>query len=167
MIPLSLSTHPLIKTAVICPPTIFGKGRGTGSTRLHQIYELARLSLERGEGILIPGHDGEKGGGPKTFWPNVHVDDLARLYLEVVESAAVELEGKKGKATWGEEGYYFAENGVHYVRELLYQSIRMKHTDCKIYSGRMSWTQLQQRLTGRDILNVQTWSLLGRMRRMI
>jgi hypothetical protein len=68
--------------------------------------------LERRQGILIPGH-GE--GKPKTFWPNVHVDDLARLYEEIVESAVQELEGGKGKATWGQEGYYFADNGVHYV----------------------------------------------------
>lgn len=76
------------------------------------------MTLERGEGILIPGH-GKDEGRKRTFWPNIHVDDLARLYLEVIESAVAEFDekerGVKGKATWGEEGYYFTENGVHYV----------------------------------------------------
>lgn len=44
--------------------------------------------------------------------------DLARLYLEIVNSAAAELEGGKGTATWGDEGYYFAENGVHYWQDV-------------------------------------------------
>lgn len=44
--------------------------------------------------------------------------DLARLYINIIESAAKELEGGKGAATWGDEGYYFAENGVHYWQDV-------------------------------------------------
>jgi hypothetical protein len=40
------------------------------------------------------------------------------LYLHIVDSAAAELEGRQGPATWGNEGYYFAENGVHYWQDI-------------------------------------------------
>jgi nucleoside-diphosphate-sugar epimerase len=112
-VPLSLSESNKIKTAIVCPPTVWGHGRGTGSTRSHQIYEIARLTLEHGSRTLI-----HPSRSPKTFWPNIHIYDLARLYLEIIESAAIELDGGKGKATWGTEGYYFAENGVHYWQDV-------------------------------------------------
>ncbi|PVH81839.1 NAD(P)-binding protein [Cadophora sp. DSE1049] len=102
-----------VKTAIICPPTIWGKGRGSGSTRSHQIYEIARLTLEKGCKIqLLPTEF------PKSFWPNIHIYDLARLYMEVIDSALAELQAKKAKATWNKKGYYFAENGVHYWQDV-------------------------------------------------
>lgn len=55
---------------------------------------------------------------PKTFWPNIHIYDLTRLYLNIIESTVAELEGGKGTATWGNGGYYFAENGVHYWQDV-------------------------------------------------
>ena len=91
---------------------IWGKGRGSGSTRSHQIYEIARLTIEKGTHLqILPPNV------PKTFWPNIHIYDLAKVYLEVIGSALAELQAKKGKATWNEEGYYFAENGVHYWQD--------------------------------------------------
>jgi len=96
--------------AVVCPPSIWGADRGTGSTRSHQIYELGRLTLEQGSEITIH-------SGPKTFWNNIHTHVLARFYLELIESAATELEGGIGAATWGNKGYYFAENGIHYWQD--------------------------------------------------
>ncbi|KFY86000.1 hypothetical protein V500_07928, partial [Pseudogymnoascus sp. VKM F-4518 (FW-2643)] len=112
-IPLSLAFSQKVKTAIVCPPTIWGRGRGTGSTRSHQIYGLANLILERGS-VVVP----HLTTTPKTFWPNVHVYDLSRLYLNIIDSAVTELQGGKGAATWGTEGYYFAENGVHYWQDV-------------------------------------------------
>lgn len=112
MVPLSISS-PKIKTAIVCPPTIWGKGRGTGSTRSHQIYGIAQLILEKGQRVLI-----YPASTPKTFWPNIHVKDLARLYIDLIDAAATELKGEKSAATWGQEGYYFAENGVHYWQDV-------------------------------------------------
>ena len=37
-----------IKTAIVCPPTIYGPGRGPDNQRSHQIPELIRTSLEKG-----------------------------------------------------------------------------------------------------------------------
>lgn len=56
---------------------------------------------------------------PRTFWPNIHVSDLSRLFIEIIESAVFELEeGGESKVTWNENGYYFAENGVHYWNDV-------------------------------------------------
>ncbi|KAL8945827.1 MAG: hypothetical protein Q9222_007687 [Ikaeria aurantiellina] len=89
------------KTAIVCPPTIYGQGRGPGNQRSIQIPELARCILEKGHGILV--------GPGKTYWTNVHVHDLSDAYISLVEAAAA----GGGKATWGPEGYYFTENGEH------------------------------------------------------
>ena len=32
---------PKVRTAIVCPPSIYGVGRGAGSHRGHQLYELA------------------------------------------------------------------------------------------------------------------------------
>ena len=92
---------PKVRTAIICPPTIYGVGRGPGSQRGHQLYELARCTLEKKKGIQV-----EAG---KSRWTNIHVYDLSKCFLGLVESA---LRGGS-KATWGKEGYYFTENGEH------------------------------------------------------
>ena len=90
-----------IKTAIVCPPTIFGPGRGPGNQRSHQIPELARSMLEQKKGLQV--------GNGENIGPNVHIHDLSDCYVKIVEAA---VEGG-GKATWGKEGYYFTENGEH------------------------------------------------------
>ena len=90
-----------VRTAIVCPPTIYGVGRGPGSQRGHQLYELARCTLEKKRGIQV-----EAGN---SRWTNIHVYDLSKCFLELVESA---VRGGS-KATWGQEGYYFTENGEH------------------------------------------------------
>ncbi|KAK5174653.1 uncharacterized protein LTR77_001735 [Saxophila tyrrhenica] len=97
-----------VKVAVVCPPTIYGTGRGPDNKRSHQVPELARVTLEKGHGVQV--------GKGETLWSNVHVHDLSDLYVKLVENAAAgeslaEWPGKP--ALWGKEGYYFAENGEH------------------------------------------------------
>lgn len=92
---------PKVKTAIVCPPTIYGPGRGPGNQRSHQIPELVRSMLEEKKGLQVG--DGENLG------PNVYIHDLSDCYVKLVEAA---VEGG-GQATWGKEGYYFAENGEH------------------------------------------------------
>ena len=101
-------TSGAVKAAVVCPPTIYGAGRGPDNKRSHQLPELARATLQKGHGVKV--------GKGKTLWSNVHVHDLSDLYLKLVESAAAggsvaEWEGKP--ALWGEEGYFFSENSEH------------------------------------------------------
>lgn len=89
-----------IKTAIVCPPCIYGPGRGPGNKRSVQIPDMARALLTRHKGFVI--NEGE------NVWNGVHVQDLSNVFLALVTSA---LEGDKGKATWNKEGYYFAESG--------------------------------------------------------
>ena len=92
---------PKVKTAIVCPPTIYGPGRGPGNQRSHQIPELARSMLKEKKGLQV--------GNGENIGPNVHVHDLSDCYVKLVEAA---IEGD-GRAIWGEEGYYFTENGEH------------------------------------------------------
>lgn len=97
-----------VKTAIVCPLTIYGLGRGPDKQRSHQIPELIRTSLEKG---YVP-----KVNEGKTHWGYVYVHDLSALYLKLVEEAAAGEPTKEwpGKPpTWGAEGYYFCENGEH------------------------------------------------------
>lgn len=68
-----------VKTAIVCPSLIYGRGRGPGNQRSIQAYELSRLILERKKGFTI--------GREDYMWFNVHVYDLSRLYLSLLEAA--------------------------------------------------------------------------------
>lgn len=89
-----------IKTAIVCPPTIYGKGRGPGKQRGHQVYELSRCTLVKKTGFKV--------GAGRNYWTNIHVHDLSNIYLKLVEAA---VDG--GKGSWGIDGYYFAESGEY------------------------------------------------------
>lgn len=88
-----------VHTAIVCPPVIYGPGRGPGNTKSVQAYKLSAAVLSRGAGILI--------GKGENVWHEVHVQDLSNVYLALGDAAAA----GGGKATWNEEGYYLAENG--------------------------------------------------------
>ncbi|KAL1610333.1 hypothetical protein SLS60_001999 [Paraconiothyrium brasiliense] len=91
-----------VKTAVP-----IGNGRGPSLTRGRQVYELAKLTLQRGKAPII--------GGGKARWNNIHVHDLSRAYLLLVEAAVA---GKTDDGLWGDKGYYFTENGEHFWSSL-------------------------------------------------
>jgi nucleoside-diphosphate-sugar epimerase len=97
-----------VKTAIVCPPTIYGIGRGPGNQRSIQIPDLIKGTLDKGHGIKV--------NAGKTFWSHVHVHDLSDVYLKLVENAAAgeSLSEWPGKpAIWGPEAYFFTENGDH------------------------------------------------------
>jgi nucleoside-diphosphate-sugar epimerase len=87
-------------TAIVCPPTIYGPGRGPDNQRSIQGPDMAKAVLKRGKGFQV--------GEGKNIWTQVHVQDLSEVYLGLVTSA---LQPGGGKATWNDEGFYFAENG--------------------------------------------------------
>jgi nucleoside-diphosphate-sugar epimerase len=88
-----------VHTAIVCPPCIYGVGRGPCNTKSLQAYLLSAAVLKRGKGFLV--------GKGENVWHQVHVQDLSNVYLALGEAAAA----GGGKATWGDEGYYLAENG--------------------------------------------------------
>lgn len=97
-----------VHTAIVCPPTIYGEGRGPVSRRGRQVYELASLILAEKYAPII--------GQGKARWNNVHVHDLSDVFLRLVQIAASVKKIESAvdlKETWGEKGYYFTENGEH------------------------------------------------------
>lgn len=89
-----------IRSAIVCPPCIYGPGRGPDNQRSVQVYDMAKAILNRHKGFVI-----EEG---TNIWTEVHVQDLSEVYLALA-TAALSPDG--GKATWNNEGYYFAESG--------------------------------------------------------
>ncbi|KAL5357313.1 hypothetical protein BJX96DRAFT_181576 [Aspergillus floccosus] len=92
----------VVKTALVCPPTIYGRGRGPCSQRSRQAYELARVTIQLQKGPII--------GAGQSVWNNVHVQDLSDLFVLLVEAA---VQGRADDGLWGENAYYLAENGEH------------------------------------------------------
>jgi nucleoside-diphosphate-sugar epimerase len=85
-----------MRTIVICPTMIYGTGRGS-QPNSDQIPKLIELSRHAGAGVYF--------GKGLNRYSNVHIDDLADLYLLVME-----------KAPGG--SFFFAENGNHSFKEI-------------------------------------------------
>jgi hypothetical protein len=91
-----------INIAVMCPPDIYGKGKGLAKTHssLIPIYiqEIKRL----GGKVFYYGE-----GTNTRSW--VHIDDLMEVYLKVIEAAV------SGDAVdyFGDNGYHFAATQEH------------------------------------------------------
>lgn len=90
-----------VKTAIVCPPCIYGPGRGPGNQDSVQVYKYSAATLKRGKGFII--NEGA------NIWTESHIRDLSKIFLGLVTSA---LEPNGGKATWNEDGYYFSEAGT-------------------------------------------------------
>jgi len=93
-----------VKTAIVCPPTIYGPGRGPGNQRSRQVYDLAKATLQQGQAPQL--------GKGLTEWDNVHVHDLSDLWVLLVD-AAVKNDPEMHDKLWGKDGYFLAENGHH------------------------------------------------------
>lgn len=90
-----------IKTAIVCPPAIFGRGRGPDNQRSIQMYKLTEAFLKHRRAFTV--------GKGDNIWNHVHVQDLSRLYLLLGEAAA--RNNKGDLLTWDDQGYYLAESG--------------------------------------------------------
>ena len=98
-----------VKTAIVCPPTIYGEGRGPGNKRSRQVYVLVSSTLKNGQAPQL--------GKGLTEWDNVHVNDLGDLFVLLAE-AAVASKADMDDKLWGKEGYFLAENGHHVWGEI-------------------------------------------------
>ncbi|KAF5024070.1 hypothetical protein F66182_3866 [Fusarium sp. NRRL 66182] len=86
---------PSVKTALVLPPIIYGKGQGPAKQRSVQIPALAKVAIERGHAV--------RAGRGLARWTNIHVADLARLFTRLAEAGA---ESNDDGKLWGEEGIY-------------------------------------------------------------
>ncbi|GJE97531.1 NAD(P)-binding protein [Phanerochaete sordida] len=101
------------RTYVVLPSTIYGTAHnalvaaGVQNPRSIQIPMLAKASLHRGRAGMV--------GAGLSRWPNVHIDDVADLYIILLDAIA-----SKGAdaVDHGARGCYFAENGEHAAYEI-------------------------------------------------
>ncbi|KAI3338876.1 hypothetical protein F4824DRAFT_63445 [Ustulina deusta] len=91
-----------VKTAIVCPPTIYGNGRGPVNGRGRQCYEMAKVILTKGTAPII--------GTGLASMDNVHIQDLTQAYLLLVEAA---VSGNASPELWGARGYHVAAVGEH------------------------------------------------------
>jgi len=123
---LSTGNELKVPTAIVCPPAIYGIGKGPVKTRNGQLPFLGEEILKRGKGFMInEGKDyfdckSTKEGfstasksvarrlNNSEFISDVHVDDVSNALILLTEEA---LKPNGGKAQWGAEEYYFCEAG--------------------------------------------------------
>lgn len=92
-----------IRTAVIAPPMIYGQGTGMNPNSI-QIPAMIKVAKKFGVARYV--------GRGENRWSNVHVEDLAELFVAVLE---------RGKAG----AFYYAENGENSFREIAMAISRM------------------------------------------
>lgn len=93
-----------INIAIMCPPDIYGRGKGLVKTNSALIPMFVNESRELGSVFYY------REGSNTRSW--VHIDDLMRLYLRVVEVAARNKQEEAGQF-FGENGYHFASTQEH------------------------------------------------------
>ena len=130
-----------VKTAIITPPTIYGKGRGPGNQRSMQVYDLVARMLEDGEAPVV--------GRGLSEWDNVHIHDLSDLYVLLV--GAIETNNKAlDRELWGANGYYLAENGHHVWGDVARQAAEVAFSQGYIKSKELKSADIST-LTGAAI----------------
>lgn len=86
------------RTALIFPPIIYGKGNGPVNQRSIQIPELSRVAIQTRQTVQV--------GKGESTWSNIHISDLANVFVGLVEKAVKGAEG----AMWNQDGLYFVGN---------------------------------------------------------
>lgn len=95
---LSMENDSFVKTAIISPSTIFGKGNGLGNQLSVQIPGLVKAAQTKGYLGLV--NNGE------TRWGHVHVSDVAQLFVLIITKFISNDDFPSGYY-----GYYFAQYG--------------------------------------------------------
>ncbi|KAF7538971.1 hypothetical protein G7054_g2554 [Neopestalotiopsis clavispora] len=93
-----------VKTLIICPPTIFGQGRGPVNQGSMQVPGMTRFTLNNGYAPILPPGTAE--------WDHVHVSDLGAALVLAVEAAA-DPSKRENPEIFGPHAYYFLESGAH------------------------------------------------------
>ncbi|KAI0327641.1 NAD-P-binding protein [Cubamyces sp. BRFM 1775] len=96
-----------VRAHIILPSTIYGLAQGSlfdaGVSNPHsiQIPSLIKAALQRKQAGMV--------GLGKAIWPDVHIDDVADLYVLLLDAVL------RDPTTVGHgwEGFYFGENGEH------------------------------------------------------
>lgn len=96
-----------VKTLIVMPPTIYGRGTGHFNKSSVQIPSYVQATISTGQAIIVGEGNGVNG--------NVHVEDLAELYtlcvLNILEKAGKDL-------PTGKRGIIFSETALHHWRDI-------------------------------------------------
>ncbi|KAI9714874.1 MAG: hypothetical protein M1820_000163 [Bogoriella megaspora] len=84
-----------VKIAIICPPDIYGPGRGPGRTQ-SVYFPMYYNEIKEVGAAFYP----DEGANTRSW---VHIEDLMTVYLKLIEDAVAGGE----RANWGLSGYYF------------------------------------------------------------
>ncbi|KAK7413076.1 hypothetical protein QQX98_008024 [Neonectria punicea] len=96
---IDLGVKAAVKTYIVQPPLIYGRGSGFFNKQSQQIPTLIRTAVKNG-------YAGYVGDGTSSIG-NVHVADVARLFEQLVANI---LAGRSPPA--GRQGFYFANTGT-------------------------------------------------------
>ncbi|KIW05054.1 uncharacterized protein PV09_04209 [Verruconis gallopava] len=113
----------VLKTAIVCPPDIYGRGHGPG--KRESIYFPLFIDEIKKLGYAFYSREGENLRG----W--VHIDDLVDVYIKLIEAAAA----GGGNVTWGPEGYFFTTSQEASQKELATVTGRILHAKGLISSS--------------------------------
>ncbi|KAG9093816.1 hypothetical protein FS749_013683 [Ceratobasidium sp. UAMH 11750] len=101
----------IITGIIICPGLIYGVGTGPGNKKSIQLPKVTEIALRRRAVSHV--------GDGSNIWINIHVGDLIRLYLVVLNYAL--LQHEKGAKTDAYDNFFFAASGespIHHITEL-------------------------------------------------
>jgi len=85
-----------VRSIVIVPTMVYGAGLGLKKESI-QLPALWKISTDKGAGVYI--------ARGENIWSNVHIADLAQLYVDALEKAAA-------------GSYFYAENGEASLKEI-------------------------------------------------
>ncbi|KOS05318.1 hypothetical protein AM493_04190 [Flavobacterium akiainvivens] len=104
-----------VKTYLMVPPTVFGKGLGIFAEKWMsiQIPRLVYQTLVSRKAMFV--------GSGENQWTNVHVEDLAEIYLLVLDKALEDLAPEGLKGIYYPDSEFFAWSSVaNRIAEILY-----------------------------------------------
>jgi len=94
-----------VKIAIVCPPTIYGIGRGAINPKSRQVPMLIDSTFDEGIAPIS--------GKGKSEWHSIHVYDLSALFVTLAEHASTGKAPKQNdEEIWGPRAYYFVEDGI-------------------------------------------------------
>jgi len=134
-----------VRSAVICPSNIYGAGRGLNPHSI-QIPFLANHARKHGFVQVV--------GQGVNRWANVHIDDLADLYLLVLTQAPAGAFyfAENGEASFGEIGDAIAARlGLGPVQSLPAESAAEKWGDSRAYYSFGSNSRVRAKRARREL----------------
>lgn len=93
-----------VRVAIVCPPTIYGKGAGAIKQRSSQVPNMVRSTLRLGYAPIV--------GKGKSEWDNVHINDLGDIFVKLVD-ATQDPSKNTNPEIFGLNGYFFTDSSVH------------------------------------------------------